>query len=280
MHADPAALFPGVVVVIAPHMDDGVLGCGGTIAGLPNKECVHFIYATDGSQSPVPAFAHQGTTSPKLNQIRMAEAREALTVLGVPGDNIHFLNLPDGALNSHSDELERMLTPLLHRLAPQHIFAPFRYDRHPDHLALHTTVRRVVQQAEPRMTMVEYFVYYRWQMMPAKDIRRYLRPDQLLQIDTAPYAAQKREALQRFKSQTTLYFGWQDRPILPPGLIEEVAKSPEWFLRWDPRYPDGEIMSELRHWFQFVRRVEPQLKKAKEQMIGLTGIRRWRNGDG
>jgi hypothetical protein len=38
MLIDPAELFQGTVAIIAPHMNDEILACGGTIARLPHKE--------------------------------------------------------------------------------------------------------------------------------------------------------------------------------------------------------------------------------------------------
>jgi LmbE family N-acetylglucosaminyl deacetylase len=39
-----AEMFGGVILVIAPHMDDEMLACGATLAALPDKQSVHIIY--------------------------------------------------------------------------------------------------------------------------------------------------------------------------------------------------------------------------------------------
>ena len=51
--------------------------------------------------------------------------------------------------------------------------------------------------------LVEYFVYYQWRLLPEGDVRQYIRPDQLLEVDTAASGIKKRTALDFFKSQTT-----------------------------------------------------------------------------
>jgi LmbE family N-acetylglucosaminyl deacetylase len=51
---DPNEIFKGVILIVAPHMDDEVLECGDTIAQLPQKEQIHVIYAADGMESPTP----------------------------------------------------------------------------------------------------------------------------------------------------------------------------------------------------------------------------------
>jgi len=60
----------GPVLVLAPHMDDEIIGPGGTIlrhvqANVP----VTFVYVTDGMTGGPP-------TNPPLNEVRKAESRK------------------------------------------------------------------------------------------------------------------------------------------------------------------------------------------------------------
>ena len=104
---DPVKTFRGVIVIAAPHMDDEVLSCGGTIASLPDKDRVHCIYATDGSKSPAPIFPWLGAIASDLVTVRMREAKRALGILGVPEKNLHFcLLLVPGTLADHSDRID------------------------------------------------------------------------------------------------------------------------------------------------------------------------------
>jgi LmbE family N-acetylglucosaminyl deacetylase len=79
-------------------MDDEVLACGGIIARLPQKERIHVIYATDGMKSPSPIVPWRDSISPDLGEVRMRESRAAMKILGVPGENTYFLNLPEAGL--------------------------------------------------------------------------------------------------------------------------------------------------------------------------------------
>jgi len=72
--------FRGGLVIIAPHMDDEILACGGTIAQLPDKHFIHCIYATDGSQSPMPVYPWQGKVTVHLPSIRKQEAQNAMRI--------------------------------------------------------------------------------------------------------------------------------------------------------------------------------------------------------
>ena len=266
---DPNDFFSGAILVVAPHMDDGVLACGGTIARLEQKAAVHVVYATDGSRSPVPTFSWQGSADPNLPRIRKKEARSALAALDVSQANVYFLDFPDGRLERCLKELRAALVALIEQVAPNTILIPFRYDRHPDHLALQRAVVDVLRSPQLHARLVEYFVYYRWRLLPGKDLRRYLRPEQLLKVDIAASAAQKKEALQCFRSQTTCFFAWQDRPILTPERVEEVSRAPELFLEYDPAFAGAKAFSSWSRWIRTVHAIEPPLKRIKDQMLTL-----------
>ena len=91
-------LLTGTIVIVAPHMDDEALACGGLIAKLPHKDRIHIIYATDGMKSPAPIIPGRDKISPDLGKIRMQESIEAMKLLGVPEQNLHFLCLPEAQL--------------------------------------------------------------------------------------------------------------------------------------------------------------------------------------
>jgi LmbE family N-acetylglucosaminyl deacetylase len=266
--ADPAQVFPGTVLVVAPHMDDEVLACGGTIARLPNHRRVHLVYATDGARSYVPVVPWIDATSPELISVRRAEARVALEGLGVPAENLHFLNLPDGRLEYHKQTLERALGELLRKLQPDHVLIPFRYDRHPDHLAVNLAVHAAMGDGS-RAQLFEYFVYYRWRMLPGRDVRAYLRSDAVFAVDIQGVAEQKRRALDCFRSQTTQYYPWQDRPILSRSSLDEVCGQPEIFLRYDPALAGSAVLSGARTWIRFVHAFEPIAKRRKDRVMAL-----------
>jgi LmbE family N-acetylglucosaminyl deacetylase len=267
--ADPAQLFPGTILIIAPHMDDEVLACGGTIARLPHPGRVHVVYATDGARSYTPVVPWMDSTSPALSSARRAESRSALERLGVSPGNLHFLDFPDGQLEQHTDSLERAFVDLLRKLQPDHVLTPFRFDRHPDHLAVNHVAHSALQREGSRAQLFEYFVYYRWRMLPRRDVRAYVRNDQLLAVDIASVAGRKRMALDCFKSQTTQYYPWQDRPILSQTSLEEVCRYPEVFLKYDPGLSGVKVFTAARGWIRFVHAFEPRAKRHKDQVMAL-----------
>lgn len=267
MFADPAELFSGTIMLVAPHMDDEVLACGGTIARLPDKQRIHLVYATDGTRSP--GFPWRNVTSPELRGIRMAEARMALRVLGVPQENLHFLDFPEARLKHHMQDLGTAFIGLVGELKPAHVLIPFRYDRHPDHLAVHNTAITGLRLAGYQSDVFEYFVYYRWRMLPGRDVRRYVRPDQLLEVDITELAGTKRTALDCFKSQTTRFYSWQDRPILTQTSLDEVCRHSEFFIRYDAALPGTTVFAGARGWIRLVHAFEPVAKRRKDRVMAL-----------
>jgi LmbE family N-acetylglucosaminyl deacetylase len=270
----PEELLPGSVLILAPHMDDEVLACGGTIAAIADRRRVWVAFATDGARSPHPPAPWFGRPSGELPAIRSREAIEALGVLGILQDSVHFLGLPDGRLAKRREELAEAVARLVEELRPDHLLVPFRYDRHPDHLALNRVATAAVDSRE-RPRLLEYFVYYRWRLLPGGDVRRYVRPDRLVAVDVSPHADRKRRALASYESQTTRFFEWQHRPILTEALIDEVCEGPEVFMIAQPGLAGAEVFNRARLWIRLAHRLEPAIKSGKDRLAAILG-RRWR----
>ncbi|HEY5728525.1 MAG TPA: PIG-L family deacetylase [Anaerolineales bacterium] len=254
-------LFTGTNVIVAPHMDDETLACGGLIAKLPDKTRIHLIYATDGMKSPAPIMAGDEIT-PDLGNVRKNESVQAMKMLGVPEDNLHFLDLPEAELKNHLPALQKLLNEKLKELVPQYIFVPFRYDRHLDHLAVNHVVVAALENNIIKSQLIEYFVYYRWRLLPKRDIRRYIKPQYLFPLDISDVAALKSRSLDCFASQTTIYYPWQTRPILTSTLLDEECTNPEYFLM--NASPSGTaVFSTLILWIRLTHRLEPILLRWK-----------------
>lgn len=115
--------FPGPVLVVAPHPDDEVLGCGGTIARMSELGEVHVAVVTAGR---APRFA-----AAQARAVRR-EAKAAHRLLGVA--HTHFLDLPAAELDTvaHAD-VNAALQEVVRRVGPRTILAPFPGDIHLDH---------------------------------------------------------------------------------------------------------------------------------------------------
>ena len=136
---EPARASPptGRIAVLAPHMDDEVFGCGGTIALAADAgAAVAFVYVTDGSKGYPGARLHgvadagAAAAEARLVTRRKEEARRAAALLGV--SDLVFLDRPDGVLAVTADAVHA-LADALARLAPAAVFLPFLTDLHHDH---------------------------------------------------------------------------------------------------------------------------------------------------
>ena len=259
-------ILTGKIVIVAPHMDDEALACGGLIAKLSDKDKVHIIYATDGMKSPAPIFPGRDKISPDLGKNRMHESIRAMKILGVPEQNLHFLGLPEAQLKKHLFSLGNLLTNKINAIAPRQIFVPFRYDRHSDHLAVNHAIVSNVQQYDLETQLVEYFVYYRWRLMSKGDIRRYIKPQFLYKLEIGDVVQQKRRALDCFTSQTTIFYPWQTRPILTSVLLDEECQHPENFLISDIGLEGTAVFSNSVPRIRLAHRLEPFLQRWKYRL--------------
>ena len=101
-------------LVIAPHMDDESLGCGG-------------LLAKHSEQSSVVVVTHSGDT-------RRAEHARAMEVLGVT--DFRCLEFEDGTTQQHMNDLVARLDEVLRELQPEEVYLPFP-SLHQDHIGVY-----------------------------------------------------------------------------------------------------------------------------------------------
>jgi LmbE family N-acetylglucosaminyl deacetylase len=262
-----ASPFDGDILICAPHMDDDALGCGMLIALHARRGRVHVLFASDGARSPE-SPREEPQAGRELPAIREAEAIAGLAVLGVPRSNVEFLRLPDGSLGLHEDEIAREICERSQAVGAGTVLVPFRYDRHPDHLAVNRAATSARRDGRCPAELVEYFVYTKWRMLATGDVRDYVRQEDSVRVHAADAAALKRAALARHTSQTTLYFRGQRRPILTGVLLDEACAAPESFLRYRPDRAGRRGLARGRFWVPLACRVEPALKRLKDRWFG------------
>lgn len=150
-------------LVFSPHQDDETLGCGGLIAlkrarGVP----VTVVFVTDGRTS------HARYLDPaELARRRRAEAVGACAVLGVPEDQVLFLDFRDGELGAHVEAAADRIATVL-RAHPDHLLlAPYAGDTTSDHQATLAAVQAAVRRLSPgdARTLLEYPVWF-WHHWP------------------------------------------------------------------------------------------------------------------
>ena len=113
------------VLVLAPHTDDGELGCGATLARLIGDGCQVMYVAFSISEESV---------SEELpRDILATEVARATSVLGIAREDLIVERWPVRHFPSHRQEiLERMVT-LNGEYDPDLVFMPSPNDTHQDH---------------------------------------------------------------------------------------------------------------------------------------------------
>lgn len=116
------------VLVVAPHPDDEVLGCGGVIARHVAKgDDVYVVVASKGAPDAFP---------PELVQQVRQEAAAANNVLGTK--KLFFLDFPAPRLDSISTSLlAAALKDVVVQVHPGTVYLPHHGDIHSDHKAVY-----------------------------------------------------------------------------------------------------------------------------------------------
>jgi LmbE family N-acetylglucosaminyl deacetylase len=137
---NPAILWRpegGRVVVLAPHMDDEIIGCGGTLyRHIQRGATVTVVYMTDGrygGKLPSHPAGERREQELSLVDIRKREALLAMETLGIQ-DSI-FLDAEDGQLSSARGLPDRV-KQILESITPDLVYLPFFLEEHPDHRAV------------------------------------------------------------------------------------------------------------------------------------------------
>jgi|SRR5579863_8058848 len=124
------------VVVLAPHMDDETIGCGGTLAAhLARGAQVTLVFLTDcskggrlrGDEGAAPTAP---ASEKELTELRRVEARRAAAIIGIR--DLIFLGGRDGSL-APTPELIRQLREILLEKRPSIVYLPCFLEEHPDH---------------------------------------------------------------------------------------------------------------------------------------------------
>ncbi len=185
---EPAPATPptGRVVVLAPHMDDDVFGCGGTIALAADAGArVACVYVTDATPHH-PGNSDTAPLSVPLASERREEARRAAAVLGVT--DLVFLDQSDRVL-AVTDDAVAALADALARRPPSAVLLPFLSDPHHAHWITNGLFLEAARRARLPSSVV-CWGYEVWTPLTANAV-----------VDITASADRKRLAMQAFGSQ-------------------------------------------------------------------------------
>ncbi|PIN95744.1 hypothetical protein COU56_00655 [Candidatus Pacearchaeota archaeon CG10_big_fil_rev_8_21_14_0_10_31_9] len=115
------------ILVISPHFDDEIIGCGGTLTKhVIAGGNVSVVYLTDGTNG-IPDIKNKKLVS----RIRKKESIEALRVIGVK--KFYFLDEVEGSVKLSKKTIKSMLK-IFNNIRPDLVYLPWFLDNHYDHL--------------------------------------------------------------------------------------------------------------------------------------------------
>lgn len=129
---------PDNILVLAPHTDDGELGCGGTIAKYleEGKNVYYAAFSTAKESLP------QGMPDNTLEQ----EVKEATKRLGIPPENLIIFGFQVRKLNYERQNVLEELVKLKKDILPGLVFMPSPNDLHQDHFTIATECMRAFKE--------------------------------------------------------------------------------------------------------------------------------------
>ena len=140
------------VLVLAPHTDDGELGCGGAIHKLIElgKRVIYVAFSTCEESVPE-GFAPDTLTH---------EVKAATAELGITKENLIILDYRVRHFPAHRQEILEDLVKLNRELKPDLVFCPSSYDIHQDH----GTISMEAKRAFKNTTLLGYeFIWNNFQ---------------------------------------------------------------------------------------------------------------------
>ena len=205
----------GRVIVFAPHPDDETLGCGGTIAKkLAEGYEAIIVVMTDGRFLLLKSFGIGDDPSPgQVKEIRRGEVLRATKILGVPEENVIFLDFVDGTLEENEETAEEKVAEILEKYAPSEVYFPFERDAHPDHQAANRIVKRAVEKLNIKPIMYRYMIMHKAARFgPLIESFLSIFKRDRVYVDISEFLPRKREAVKEFKSELTAISPKQSKP--------------------------------------------------------------------
>ena len=184
------------ILILAPHTDDGELGCGGSIARfIEEGKNVFYAAFSTAEESVDPKFP---------NNILEIEVKAATKKLGIKRENLFIYNNEVRKLNYIRQEILEELIKLKKKIDPDIIFMPSINDIHQDH----STVAREGLRAFKDRTILGYELIW-------NNITFNTSTFIILQHN---HVQSKVDALQEYKSQ-------KDKAYMSQDFVFSLAKS-------------------------------------------------------
>lgn len=145
-------------LVIAPHPDDEVLGCGGLLHRLvKRKKNVHVVILTQGEA----AYNKQLISVSETINKRKALALDAAQIMGLTSKQYTFLDWGDGKLseNKNIENRQMELASIFKIFKPEIILVPHKVDKIGDHSHASAMIYDTIRDSSSSIKLMYYCVW-------------------------------------------------------------------------------------------------------------------------
>lgn len=224
---------PGLsdALIISPHPDDEVFGCGGLIALKKRLGAkVYLLMLTEGEA------AHLNCCDTSANEI--GSHRHQLTLaagekIGLRHNDMTWLGLPDGKIPGRAEEgfaqvVERLVA-VLQELKPGEVYAPAPFDCWPDHERASQLLDAAIK-GYGKPCVRYYYPVWLWHSLRIRDLGR-LEGWKRLRLDIRAVQDAKILAMDCYMSAINSRCGKPVCGDLPPGFVQNFLGGDEIFFQ-------------------------------------------------
>ncbi|TKJ18309.1 MAG: hypothetical protein CEE43_18420 [Promethearchaeota archaeon Loki_b32] len=201
------------IVVFAPHPDDEIFGCGGSILRwMDEGHDVHIVYVTDncvlitwgklhGQLLEEEAKDYMKLSEEEIGRIGLEETLHVSKSFGFPEGNVHLFKFHDQDANNQIVEGVRLAKDFIKDA--DRIVLPSDNNNHSDHQATHTMVKKAARELQ--IQKVEFYVYALYNILKAPKEKQ-------IKINIVEYQDHLYNLMKGYKTQLCLKdtrVGWQ-----------------------------------------------------------------------
>lgn len=126
------------ILILAPHTDDGELGCGGTIAKMTDEGNTVYQVAFSSAANTV--------VHGMKNEMLIDEIKEAADIVGIDPNKLFIHDFKVRNFNENRQDILDLMLYYKRKLKPEIVFIPSSTDIHQDHQVIHNESLRAFKE--------------------------------------------------------------------------------------------------------------------------------------